>query len=158
MSIIDDIQAARTQALKDKDTAKRTTLTTLAGEITNKAKIEGNREVTDQDCIKTLTKFINGAKENAGYASDMNNTQGFADAQAEIKVYESFLPAAKPQLSDEALQRIVRSVIASRLVGDGAKPKMGVVIADVKSLHEGEYDPKALAPLVKAALEETAVP
>jgi len=155
MSILENIQAARKQALIDKDSGKRTTLTTLEGEITTKAKSEGNRAVTDQDCIKVLTKFINGVNDSAKYITDPALKAKVAE---EVAVYQAFMPAAKPQLSAEALHRVIRSVIASRLAGDGEKPKMGVVINDIKTLHEGAYDPKALAPLVKAELDATADP
>ena len=154
MSILQTIEDARKQALRDKDTAKRTTLTTLVGEITSKAKIEG-REPTDKDTIKALTKFINGVNDSAKYITDPELKAKVAE---EVAVYEAFLPAAKEQLSDEALHRVVRSVIASRLAGDGVKPKMGTVIADIKLLHDGAYDPKALSGLVKTELDATADP
>ena len=157
MTILENIQAARKQALIDKDPALRQTLTTLEGEITSKAKGEGH-EPTDKDSIKALTKFINGATETAGHAQTFNDVAGFENAQRELDIYRSFMPAAKQQLSAEALHRVVRSVIASRLANDAAKPKMGTVIGDIKLLHEGEYDPKALTPLVKAELEATADP
>lgn len=157
MSILDEIQAARTQALKDKDTAKRTTLTTLAGEITSKAKSEGNREVTDQDCIKVLTKFISNGQELAKAYGETGDNR-FHEITNELAIYSTFLPAAKPQLSPDALERSIRSIIANRLAGDGSKPKMGQVIADLKVLHEGEYDGKTAAQVVKAELEKTPEP
>ena len=152
MSILENIQAARKQALIDKDSTLRTTLTTLFCEITTKEKIEGH-EPTDKDAIKALTKFLNSAKENRGYASDFNDPVRFNAFHAEVALYESFLPVAKPQLSDETLKDAVRSVIAWRLAEDTAKPKMGVVINDIKAKYEGQYDPKALTPIVKAELE-----
>lgn len=158
MSILDEIQAARTQALKDKDTPKRTVLTTLAGEITSKAKSEGNREVTDKDCIKLLTTFRDNAAANAKLFDERDDAPSFHAACFEVKLYESFLPAAKPQLSPDALERSIRSIIANRLAGDGVKPKMGTVIADLKVLHEGEYDGKTAAQVVKAELEKTPEP
>lgn len=157
MSILEDIQAARKQALRDRDTAKRTTLTTLEGEITSKAKIDGV-EPTDKDCVKALTKFAENARQMASFYHAQRDAQAADGFSAELALYESFLPAAKAQLSAEALNRVVRSVIASRIAAAGEKPKMGTVIADVKLLHDGEYDPKALAPLVKAELEATADP
>lgn len=155
MSIIQNLEAARKQALKDKDSVTRTTLTTLVGEITSKAKIEG-REATDKDAIKALTKFINGAKENLGYAQKAGNQT--AEAEAEIALYVKFLPEAKPQLSDEDLHKAVRTVIAVVMADTGAKPKMGPIIADIKAAYEGQYDPKALSVLVKAELDATADP
>lgn len=155
MSIIQNLEAARKQALKDKDSATRSTLTTLVGEITSKAKIEG-REATDKDAVKALTKFINGVKENIGYAN--GNQAAIAEMQAEIALYEKFLPEAKPQLSDEDLHKAVRTVIAVVMADTGAKPKMGSIIADIKAVYEGQYDPKALSVLVKAELDATADP
>ncbi|WP_407307876.1 GatB/YqeY domain-containing protein [Acinetobacter sp.] len=158
MTIIDQIKEAHLKARKARNQETLTTLTTLIGAIEDIAKKDGQRAVTDKDCIKTLDKFMGSAKETAGYAKNFNNTDGFNNAMREHDLYAIFMPAAKPQLSEEALLRTVRSIIASRLSGDGAKPKMGVVIADLKALHEGEYDGKAAAGVVKAELEKTAEP
>lgn len=158
MSILEQLNAARNAALKSGDAETRTTLTTLIGEITSFAKGDGNREATDKDSIKFLTKFSNSAKENQGYASDQNNTEGFRKATAELELYAKFMPAAKPQLTEEALSRSIRSIIANRLAGDGSKPQMKTVIADLKVLHEGQYDGKTAAAFVKAELEKTSEP
>lgn len=155
--ILQQIKDAHLAARKARDQVKLTTLTTLIGEITSKAKIAG-AEPTDKDCVKALTTFRDNAFANAKVFDDRGDDAKFEEARVEVILYESFLPAAKAQLSAEALNRVVRSVIASRIASAGEKPKMGTVIADVKLLHDGEYDPKALAPLVKAELEATADP
>ena len=155
--ILQQIKDAHLAARKARDQVKLTTLTTLIGEITSKAKIAG-AEPTDKDCVKALTTFRDNAFANAKVFDDRGDDAKFEEARVEVILYESFLPAAKAQLSAEALTRVVRSVIASRIASAGEKPKMGTVIADVKLLHDGEYDPKALAPLVKAELEATADP
>lgn len=155
--ILQQIKDAHLAARKARDQVKLTTLTTLIGEITSKAKIAG-AEPTDKDCVKALTTFRDNAFANAKVFDDRGDDAKFEEARVEVILYESFLPAAKAQLSAEALHRVVRSVIASRIAAAGEKPKMGTVIADVKLLHDGEYDPKALAPLVKAELEATADP
>jgi len=156
MAILDDINAAREVALKSGDGQTREALTTLVGEITTFAKRDGNREATDKDAVKFLNRFIENAKETADLAAKFNNPAGFAKAKFEYTLYDKFLPAAKPQLSQEALERTVRSIIANRTTGSGVKPKMGVVMNDLKTLHEGEYDAKAASVVVKAELEKTA--
>jgi len=152
MSLLQSIKDSQLIARKARDADTSKSLTTLIGEITSFAKGDGNREATDKDTIKFLTKFVNSAKENRGYASDFNNPVGFYAADAEVKLFESFLPAAKPQMDVESLTLVVRNLVMKRITTEGATPKMGVVMADLKAAFDGEYDPKAASGIVKAML------
>lgn len=152
MSLLQSIKDTQLAARKARDADTAKSLTTVIGEITSFAKGDGNREATDKDTIKFLTKFVNSAKENRGYASDFNNVEGFAVADREIKLYESFLPAAKPQMDTETLTLVVRNLVMKRATLEGATPKMGVIMADLKAAFEGEYDAKAASTIVKTVL------
>jgi len=149
--ILQQIRDAHLAARKARDSVKLTTLTTLLGEITTFEKNEG-REVTDKEVVKILTKFVASAGQVADAYVVRGDTEKRDEAVAEATLYESFLPAPLAQLSAEALERTVRSIIAENIAYDGAKPKMNVVISALKLLHDGAYDPKAAAMLVKEQL------
>lgn len=151
-ALLQTIKDAQLAARKARDQVTALSLTTLIGEITTKAKGDGNREVTDKDCIKLLTTFRDNAFANAKLFDDRGDDVAFEAARVETILYETFLPAAKPQLSEDALNRSVRSIIANRIAADGTKPKMGVVIGDLKMLHDGQYDGKVAAGVVKTEL------
>lgn len=146
MTILQTIKDAQLTARKARDAETAKSLTTLIGEITSFAKGDGNREATDKDTIKFLTKFINNAKENQGFDSTR------AAATAEIALLTPFLPAAKPQMDEESLAHVVKLMVMKRTTQEGAVPKMGVVMADLKAAFDGEYDPRAASAVVKAAL------
>lgn len=150
-ALLQTIKDAQLVARKARDQVTALSLSTLIGEITTKAKGEG-REVEDKHVVKALTTFRDNAFANAKLFDDRGNTVEFEAARVETILYESFLPAAKPQLSEDALNRSVRSIIANRIATDGSKPKMGVVIADLKMLHDGQYDGKVAAGVVKTEL------
>ena len=145
-TILQTIKDAQLTARKARDAETAKSLTTLIGEITSFAKGDGNREATDKDTIKFLTKFINNAKENQGFDSTRDA------ATAEIALLTPFLPAAKPQMDAETLALVVKNLVMKRTTQEGAVPKMGVVMADLKAAFDGEYDPKAASGVVKAAL------
>ena len=140
MTILQTIKDAQLTARKARDAETAKSLTTLIGEITSFAKGDGNREATDKDTIKFLTKFINNAKENQGFDSTRDA------ATAEIALLTPFLPAAKPQLTQEQLSAAIVAII------DTGATKMGDVMAALKAAFDGEYDPKAASAVVKAAL------
>lgn len=148
--ILQQIKDAHLAARKARDQVKLTTLTTLIGEITTLEKNQG--AVSDKDVTKILGKFVTNAEQVADAYVVRGDTVKRDEAIAEAALYTSFLPAALPQLSADALERVVRSTIASRVAYDGLKPKMGVILSDIKTIHEGAYDPKTAAALVKAEL------
>jgi len=152
-TLLQTIKDAQLVARKARDQVTALSLTTLIGEITTKAKSDGDRAVTDKDCIKALTTFRDNAFANAKLFDERGDHADFEAARVETILYEGFLPAPKAQLSPDALNRCVRSIIANRIASDGTKPKMGVVISDLKMLHEGQYDGKVAAGVVKAELD-----
>lgn len=154
--ILQQIRDAHLAARKARDSVRLTTLTTLIGEITKREKDEA-RALTDAEVSKILSKFIASGQEMATAFGDRRDSENFEAASAEVELYKSFLPAAKPQLSAEALERTVRSIIAEKIAFDAQKPKMGDVLAGLKLTHEGEYDPKAAAALVKDQLAAIAL-
>lgn len=155
--ILQDIRAAHKAARLARDGVTLTSLITLIGDLDALEKRE-KRNATDKEVVKALTKFSENAQQMADAYVIRGDNERRDDALREVALYQSFIPAAKAQLSDEALDRVIRSLIANRIATDCSKPKMGVIISDLKILHEGSYDPKAAAGKVKAELDKTADP
>jgi uncharacterized protein YqeY len=155
--ILQEIRAAHKAARLARDGVTLTSLITLIGDLDALEKRE-KRNATDKEVVKALTKFAENAQQMADAYVIRGDNEKRDDSLREVELYKSFIPAAKEQLTDEALNRTIRSLIANRIATDCAKPKMGVIISDLKILHEGSYDPKAAAGVVKAELEATADP
>lgn len=153
MSLLQSIKDAQLAARKAREDDKARPLTTLIGEVTTLAKSDGNREVTDKDVIKTLTKFRDNAMEMARAYGERREGDQMEIYEKEAELYASFLPAAKPQQSAEGLSRSIRKIIAAHVAEQGSKPKMGVIMGELKKLHEGTYDPKSASAVVKAELD-----
>lgn len=151
MSLLQYIKAAHLDARKARNREQTLSLETLIGELQTAAKNAGN-ELPEDKVLKIVKKFANGSRENQGYAGDQNRNADWQRFKAEAELYESFLPKEPEQLSDDALHRVIRSIVATRIVIDGSKPKMGVILSDLKILHAGAYDGKKAADLAKAEL------
>lgn len=96
----DAIQARKTKSPEAK------LLVTLQSEIAMRAKNDGNREPNDNDCIKTIQKFMKSALETR----DLQDQHGrdTSEAESEITVLETYLPK---MLDEEATKTAVRVTI-----------------------------------------------
>ena len=149
--LLQSIKDAQLAARKNRDAVKATSLSNIISGTDRIAKDEG-RDATDKDVAKVLSTFIAGLLTNIEAATKLDDKDRLHDAIVEHALLESFMPAAKPQLSEESLNLTVRKLIAIH-VAEGAKPKMGVVMADLKKAHDGTYDPKQASAMVKAELD-----
>lgn len=130
MSLKEQIQVDRIQAMKDKNTEKRTVLGTLIGELDRKGK-----DVSDAEVIKIVKKMV----EN-------NITCGTEDENQYLEVY-------LPQMLIEAeIYRVVRNLI----INDGYKgmKDMGRAMNHFKENYAGRYDGKQVSDIVKLLLSE----
>ena len=122
------------QARKNKDTLKTDLLTTLISEIQKKAKDDKNRDVTNDDCISVIRKFLNNSQEVLKFRSS-------DDTLKEIEILNSYLPQ---QLNEQEMRQIVLSLIEQY-----PAIKIGDVMNHFRQYHSGQFDGKLLLIVVK---------
>lgn len=124
MSILfDRLKKDQLNARRNKESdVKISVLTTLIGEVSKKAKDDGNREVSDLDVIKTVKSFIDNANIVLNVASDTES------AKEEISILSEYLPK---QLTKEEIQTIIVS---------GQFSNLGQFMKYMKENHAGLYD------------------
>ena len=150
MSLLQTIKDAQLVARKARKSVEVNALTTLIGEALAKGKENGNREPIDAEVIETLRKFLKNAHEMNRIAGDYRDSDACDKAWVEIQLYESFLPK---QLTETELKVAIAHIIIDRTIAHGQeKPKMGLVMQDLKTLHAGNYDGALASRLVKEAL------
>lgn len=73
-------------AFKERDLLKKNLLSTVKGEITTQEKNQVIQDLSDDDVIKILNKFVKGLKENLKLNPEMEQ------AKKELEILEGYLP------------------------------------------------------------------
>jgi len=146
-TISDDIK----QAMRDRDTAKLSTLRMLSATLKNAAIEQGgaDTELSDEAVTALIRKELKKRQESiASY--EKGNRQDLADKEkAEAEVLEAYLP---PPLSREAIDEIVQEAIR-KAAGDGGKPQMGAIMKAASARAAGRVDGKTLSQTVQRFLK-----
>lgn len=140
MSLLEKIKADQITARKAKDKYAITVLTTLYAESQRPGLDDGKRESTDVEVIKVIKKFIKGVDETMAINED-------ADLLPEKFIYQMYLP---PQFNTHTLSKIIELIV--RVDNLEGMKNMGKVMSKLKADHDGLYDGKEAARLVKEHL------
>ncbi len=114
--------------------------------ITTKEKEKGSVELTDQDLVGVIASYHKKVQESLD--SLREGGRDTADAEAELKVVEGFLPS---QLTEEELKDLIESKIAE-LGGAGAQASFGAVMKSVMQEAKGRADGKLINEMVRQRL------
>lgn len=147
-TLIEKIREDQLHARKNNIRPARSVLTTLLGEAEMVGKNDGNRQSTDAEVLRVISKFVQNAKDTI--TALPAGSEQIAVLQAEIDVLSVYLPA---MLSQEQLD----AVISARIAELGAKANPGSVIAHLKEHYPNQYDSKTIFDVVKGALKPAPV-
>lgn len=126
----------RLVARKHKQTAKVSLLTVLVGDIDKKAKDDGDRKPTDDDCLASIRKLLKAVDENLKLRP---KEEEFVFEKALLEYY---LPA---QLNEDQILELLQD----------AKPiNIGSAMSFFKMNHSGQYDSKLVSKVAKEYLEK----
>lgn len=148
--IRDDIQAATTAAMKDRDKPRTAALRLIQAKVKDRdielrtvdKKPEDNALVTE-----VLQKMSKQRRESIEMFTAGGRTELAEQEQNELAVIEEFLPAQM----DEAATRAAIGRVKGDLNADGLKD-MGRVMAELKQRHGAELDMSKTSALVKESL------
>lgn len=125
----------RLVARKHKEAGKASLLTVLVGEIDKRAKDDGNRAATDEDCMAVIQKLLKSVNENLKLRPDES------DFHVEKSILEYYLPA---QLNEIQLLELFK----------GSQPmNIGSAMSFLKMNYAGQYDSKLASKVAKEYLE-----
>jgi uncharacterized protein YqeY len=138
MTLLMQIKADLLKARKSDDQLKKNLLSTLYSETALLGKKNGNRpaeDITDDETIGVIKKFIKGAEEAYKLALDSNRSEKASEAQAELDILKSYLPA---QLSDEFLEQFVKDFLAKS--PQQGKQVIGSIMKELNRQYKGQFD------------------
>jgi uncharacterized protein YqeY len=133
--LIETIRKDMQEAKKNRETVKANLLSTLYAEIFTQSK--SGKEMTDEDEIKIIRKFIKNADETLSFDITEEAKQKL---NTEKQILGSYLPK---QLSREETEKLVGDLISQ-----------GKTIKDImpyfKENYSGRYDGKTVSEIVKS--------
>jgi uncharacterized protein YqeY len=145
MSLIQHIKDENLKARKQKFTAVVNVLTPLIGEAEMVGKNAG-REVTDQEVVTVIKKFIKNLDETIKVLGD--NDPRTLIAMGERATLETFLPK---QLTEQELADHIHAIHAGLVTHEG-KADMGSIMKMLKIRFDGLYDGKLASTLIRKEL------
>ncbi len=145
------VMASIKQAMKDKATARLSTLRLISAAIKDRdiaARAEGNDDgVDDTEVLAILGKMVKQRRESARTYEEGNRLDLAERELAEIEVIEEFLPKA---LSESEVDKAVADAVSE--VGAESIRDMGRVMGALKAKYTGQMDFGAVGPKVKDRL------
>lgn len=148
MSLFDQISSDIIAAMKAKEKEKLEALRGIKKVmIEAKSAAGATGELTDQDCLKIITKLAKQGSDAAAIYKEQGRADLYEQEMFQVKVFESYLPA---KMSDAELTEAVRSVIAE--VGASGMKDMGKVMGVASKKLAGLAEGKDISDKVKALL------
>ena len=150
MSLLQDITHDLTQAMKAREEPKLSTLRMLKAEMQKLQADKGKSyEITDADVQTVIKRLIKQRKDAAEQYSAGGANDRAESELAEVKVLEPYLPQ---QLSDEALDAIIRE--AAEEIHAASPKDMGKLMKIVMSKAKGQADGARVKERVTAFLNK----
>lgn len=140
--LIEQIRADLTQARKDRDKLRTTTLSTFLSEVRNR-EIELGRAVADDDVRGLLTTAIKRRREASEQMRAGSRAELAEKEEQEAALLQAYLP---PALGENEVRAMVREAVA------GGARDVGAVMKAVMPRVKGRFDGKELNRLAREAL------
>lgn len=141
--ILDNIKIA----MKARDSKKLEVLRFVNAEIKNKEIQARPKEITEDDVMQVLKRYLKQRKEAASQFAEAGR-QDLVDKEAyEASVIEAYLPE---MLTEDQLKPIVDEVV--KATGASSMKDMGSVMKEVLEKAGAQADGKMVSTLVRAAL------
>lgn len=147
MALIDRIQAEMTQAMKARDEARLSALRMILAALKKHA-VDAGKAMDEAAEIQVLKSLVKQRSEAAEMFRKGGRTELAEKEEAELKIIESFLPAAP---TEEEMDAAIAAAIAE--TGVTSLKQMGVVMKAAQAKLAGKrVDGKVLSDRVRARL------
>ena len=148
MTIIEGLNDDLRDAIRSKDSLRRTVLRTLLSEIAN-AKIAKRSDLTEEEILVVITKQSQQRKDSIEAFADAGRKDLEDKERLELELISIYLPE---QLSAEEVQEIIDGVFLE--VGATGPSDMGKVMGIVMPKIRGRADGKIVNSIVVSKLKE----
>lgn len=146
MGIKQDLMAALKEAMQNKDTLKKDTITMLRAAILQVEK-DGQKELTESEMQAIVAKEVKKRKESIADFEKGGRQDLVEQTNKEIEILSNYLPE---QLSEAQVVDLVVATISA--VGATGMKDMGKVMGALREKTAGKADGKLVSDVVKAEL------
>ncbi len=146
MGIKQDLMAALKEAMQNKDTLKKDTITMLRAAILQVEK-DGQKELTESEMQAIVAKEVKKRKESIADFEKGGRQDLVEQTNKEIEILSNYLPE---QLSEAQVIELVVATINA--VGATGMKDMGKVMGALREKTAGKADGKLVSDLVKSEL------
>ncbi len=142
--LMDDMK----DAMRAGEQARLDTIRMLRAELLKLKKDgSGRTEISDEEVIKVLNSYAKKVKESVEQFTSGGRAEMAAQAAAELKIVEAYLPQ---QLSEEELAALVKDAVAAS--GAAGPKELGKAMKEATAKAAGRVDGKRLSEAVRMAL------
>ena len=141
------IQNDYIQAMKNKETLKKSALNYLIAQIKNK-KIELQRDPNDEEIIFLIKKEVKSLNEAISFLEKANKPEELEEEKEKKLILENYLPAT---LNEEQTKSLIESAIRNLNITD-LKTQRGLLMKELMATHKTELDPALLNSLINTML------
>lgn len=146
MSLKDDLKEAVKQAMRDKDSARVTSLRMLSAAI-QRREVDERIQLDDVQTLAVIEKLIKQGKESIEQYEKGGRADLAEKEKADIAIYQAYLPK---QLTAEEVDAIIGEVVAA--TGAASVKDMGKVMAALKPRLAGRADMGQVSARIKSRL------
>jgi uncharacterized protein len=147
MSIVDRITQEMTQAMKNREELKLSTLRMVKSALKNK-EIEKRQALDDKEAVAVLSTLIKQRKESIEQFTKGGRTELAEKEKAEIDIIESYMPKA---LGEDEIVSAVKATVVE--MGSPTMKDMGTVMKNTMAKFGGaRVDGKIVSEIVKREL------
>ena len=146
MSVVEDVSAAITDAMRRQDAARLSALRMLKAAMMNRS-VEKGHELDDAEARQVVQALVKQRRDSIEQFEKGGREDLAAIERAEIEVLQKYLPE---QLSADEITALVDEVIAA--TGAEGIRDMGKVMGQIKAKAAGRADMGAVSAAVKERL------
>jgi hypothetical protein len=132
-------------ARKEKKSIEATLLSTLIAETVMVGKNDGNRDVTEDEVLAVIKKFLKGIDESIVTLD--KGGRDTAKEKEEKAILEAYMPS---QLSEADLEKAIVEIVSG--LTDKTPKAMGQVMAALKEQYPNQFDGKIASQLTRKVL------
>ena len=145
--MFEKIQNDYIQAMKNKETLKKSALNYLIAQIKNK-KIELQRDPNDEEIISIIKKEVKSLNEAISFLEKANKPEELQEEKEKKLILENYLPAT---LNEEQTKTLIVATISKLNITD-LKTQRGLLMKELMAAHKTELDRALLNSLINTML------
>lgn len=146
MSMKDQLMSDLKEAMKAKDSIRKSTITMLRSQI-KQQEVDNRVDVTEEEIIDIIAKQVKQKKAAIEEFEKADRTDLVDEANREIEVLMAYLPK---QMTEEEVRALVQDTIDA--VGASSMKDMGKVMGALSPKTKGKADNKLVSQVVRELL------